>query len=354
MLNKDSRNDAKTPRDDRVAKSRAGTTPPPSVSRSSFLAHLHLCVRHSFICALFFASYCAFSWPASSLSAPFSFDDIEYWVGEGSNRAAVVIDWSDQSPDPPALAWGYRWDGDAKGRDMLLAVLTADDRLFAKLGGSASNAVAVYGLGYDADNDGEFGLDDGTVFDEVGIAFTGPADLGQATDAGDDYAEGWFTGFWHYGKADINPYDGGSWDGTPSPMFERALSDGAWDSWTFSPTFNFAAYAQNPQAAAAPSGGGLAGDYSGNGTIDAADYAVWRDTMTASGTFLPNDATPGSVDESDFLYWRDHFGESWGSGASGSASDAGIVPEPSACLLAVTAMGALWLTTQRPRKEHDS
>ena len=45
------------------------------------------------------------------------------------------------------------------------------------------------------------------------------------------------------------------------------------------------------------------GDYSQNGRLDAADYTVWRDAMTA-GTSLPNDPTPGVVNESDFEYWR--------------------------------------------------
>jgi hypothetical protein len=53
----------------------------------------------------------------------------------------------------------------------------------------------------------------------------------------------------------------------------------------------------------------LLGDYNENGVVDAADYTVWRDTLTAGGTELPNDPTPGTVDESDFLYWRSHFGE---------------------------------------------
>ena len=84
----------------------------------------------------------------------FSFDDIEFWVGNGANRAALVIDWVENAADPPALAWGYRWDGAAKGRDMLTALVAADPRLFAKLGGTPGSPVAVYGLGYDADGDG--------------------------------------------------------------------------------------------------------------------------------------------------------------------------------------------------------
>ena len=81
---------------------------------------------------------------------------------------------------------------------------------------------------------------------------------------------------------------------------------------------------------------GLDGDYNGNDVIDAADYTVWRDALTAGSTSLTNDPTPGVVDESDFDYWRTHFGETMGAGAgSGSA----VVPEPtSLSLFSVLAM----------------
>ena len=86
-----------------------------------------------------FVSSCAFSWPSFLSAQPFTFDDIEFWVGTGANRAALVIDWVEGSTEPPALVWGYRWDGTARGSDMLTAIVAADPRLFAKLGGTPSN-----------------------------------------------------------------------------------------------------------------------------------------------------------------------------------------------------------------------
>lgn len=87
-----------------------------------------------------------------------SFEDIDYWVGAGSNRAAVAIDWDKNSAATPALVWGFRWDGVATGQTMLNAIVAADPRLFAKSSGHGSLGSAVYGLGYD-DGDGEFALD---------------------------------------------------------------------------------------------------------------------------------------------------------------------------------------------------
>src|SRR3990172_9049327 len=202
-----------------------------------------------------FVSLCAFSWPFPARAQPLTFDEIEFWVGSGANRAVLVIDWVERSPNPRSLAWGYRWDGTARGSDMLKAILAADDRLFAKFGGMPSNPNAVYGIGYDTDGDGQFTLDDGTSFDDNGIAFTSPADLAASADPDDYYAEGWFTGFWHYGvetPAGTNPYDGSNWSDIPVGLAGRMLVDGSWDSWAFSPTFNFAAYAENPQPAAPP------------------------------------------------------------------------------------------------------
>ena len=80
----------------------------------------------------------------------------------------------------------------------------------------------------------------------------------------------------------------------------------------------------------------LLGDYNENDVVDAADYTVWRDALTAGSTSLTNDPTPGAVDESDFAYWRAHFGETLGSGSGSAASAA--VPEPSGLALALFAL----------------
>jgi T5SS/PEP-CTERM-associated repeat protein len=81
---------------------------------------------------------------------------------------------------------------------------------------------------------------------------------------------------------------------------------------------------------------GLAGDYNGNGTVDAADYTVWRNNL-GSLAALPNDDTAG-VGPDDYVRWKQHYGET----ATGSGGIAQLathqVPEPTAGLLLLIAV----------------
>lgn len=164
-----------------------------------------------------------------------SFDDIEYWVGSGVNRAAFVVDWN-SGTITESYAWGYRWDGSKTGEDMFRAVVAADPRLFAKISvfgwGSAAN-----GIGYDANDNGVFATSPAAPFDANGISESGPDDGSVAQDAGDLYAEGWNTGYWSYWLNNGNPYSGGSWDSGMEGFSTRVLTDGAWDGWSFHPGF---------------------------------------------------------------------------------------------------------------------
>ena len=55
---------------------------------------------------------------------------IEYWVGEGTNEAVLVVNWPDS-----ALAWGYRWNGTATVADMMDSVAAADPRFSYTMNG---------------------------------------------------------------------------------------------------------------------------------------------------------------------------------------------------------------------------
>jgi hypothetical protein len=78
---------------------------------------------------------------------------------------------------------------------------------------------------------------------------------------------------------------------------------------------------------------GVPGDFNGNGTVDAADYVLWR-----NGGPLQNDPTPG-VDAADYDFWRARFGNT-AAGGNGSAAVASV-PEPATALqlFAVLAWG---------------
>ncbi len=70
--------------------------------------------------------------------------------------------------------------------------------------------------------------------------------------------------------------------------------------------------------------GPFSADYNGDGTVDAADYTVWRDGDS------PDSATAG------YALWVANFGQST---ASGSGAD--HVPEPTTLLLALLALATV-------------
>jgi hypothetical protein len=76
----------------------------------------------------------------------------------------------------------------------------------------------------------------------------------------------------------------------------------------------------------------LAGDYNGDGTVNAADYTVWRNSLNLAGESLPADGNgDGLITRDDFDVWKAHYGESLAGGASLNSSPA--VPEPAAIVI---------------------
>jgi T5SS/PEP-CTERM-associated repeat protein len=80
----------------------------------------------------------------------------------------------------------------------------------------------------------------------------------------------------------------------------------------------------------------LAGDYNNDGSVDAADYTVWRNAMGGIGSLENETASIGTVDGDDYTEWKANFGNIGNVGGGGIAS----VPEPSTIVLMVLVIAA--------------
>jgi len=184
---------------------------------------------------------------SASARAEFTFDDIEYWVGTGSHKACLVVDWND-SKAPEALAWGFRWDGSVTRAGMVKAVAGttyegamesptidttyygADPRLTLRVSQSFYGT-SLFAAGYDLDADGGTY----TIGHEApwGTSPGDPADTetGSAGDADDHYQEGWITrGFWAYGtRSDLPGEENWGW----YSGLDDALKNNEWVGFAF-------------------------------------------------------------------------------------------------------------------------
>jgi glycerophosphoryl diester phosphodiesterase len=80
----------------------------------------------------------------------------------------------------------------------------------------------------------------------------------------------------------------------------------------------------------------FAGDYNDDGTVNAADYTVWRDGGSPDDTFA------------GYELWKAHFGQTVGSGSGAMGSASGpAVPEPSTMLLLLTAAAGVYFRRHR-------
>ena len=146
---------------------------------------------------------------APCLAHAFSFDDVHFWAGEGTNRAVVVVDWNQGTGT--SLVWGFRWNGGpVPARIAVEAVSREDNRLFYAHS-TTKYGTSVDGFGYDrGDIAATFDLAAGLSTDAdalVGV-YAGPFYWAQSPGTGDSFeACAWTYG----GGVDYDFLSDGSW-----------------------------------------------------------------------------------------------------------------------------------------------
>jgi hypothetical protein len=80
----------------------------------------------------------------------------------------------------------------------------------------------------------------------------------------------------------------------------------------------------------------LAGDYNNSGTVDAADYTVWRSSFGSTSNLAADGNSNGVIDAADYAVWKDNVG------STAAAAQATAIPEPGTlvlCLLQFVLLG---------------
>lgn len=167
----------------------------------------------------------------------FTMDDIEFWVGNGENSAALVVQWNDgKSPD--ALVWGYRWDGEAVGNDMVRAIAAADPKFILLTHMTGPMGFTVAGLGYNMDSSDKHFLffegnaEDPRLPDENNVVMTDAYNYDDWSYANENghWRSGWYQGYWSYFVKESQPQ---KWNYSGLGASSRQLADGSWDGWSF-------------------------------------------------------------------------------------------------------------------------
>ncbi|MDE7443858.1 MAG: leucine-rich repeat domain-containing protein, partial [Muribaculaceae bacterium] len=242
----------------------------------------------------------------------FTFDMIESWAGEGANQAALVIQWNTgKASETSALVFGYRWDGQATGSDMIRAVVSANPQLYGLIQYTnvssptdPNGGYTINGFGWDVDQQGPIQLRDtgdktvagGKIYDSADGLFIHPRgyvpgqggssdydyDNWEAVDTNDYWQAGWYTkGYWSYWcKESVTGTFGYSGVGASG----RVLSNGSWDGWSFQADFLMSDW-KPFEAAPAPIPAGAKTEF----TVDGLCYTLKSyasKTVTVSAPFL--------------------------------------------------------------------
>ena len=173
--------------------------------------------------------------PLLTSDAPFTFDDIQNWTGEGENQAAVVIQFNTgKDTETTAMVFGYRWDGEKTGADMIVAIAESDPRFYI-LANYGGYGYSIGGMGWDADEDGDnYLVNDDVRYDLVNGKYECSSEYDYdnftAGDTDDFWAGGWFNGYWSYWISTSGPENFGY---ASTGASGRILTNGCWDGWNF-------------------------------------------------------------------------------------------------------------------------
>ncbi|TWT92449.1 hypothetical protein Pla108_40740 [Botrimarina colliarenosi] len=83
----------------------------------------------------------------------------------------------------------------------------------------------------------------------------------------------------------------------------------------------------------------IPGDYNGDGMVNAADYTVWRDSNGSTTNLAADGNGDLTVNAADYTIWAGNYGA--------NASFATAIPEPTACLIGVSAVTIIVSGTRR-------
>lgn len=174
----------------------------------------------------------------------FTFDSIKFWVGNGTNQAALIIDWYDGKGTQTARVWGYRWHKDSvrTGFDMVKAIAKADKR-FMLLTHTTNLGNTIAGLGYDLNNSGNQSLIFGGNTEHPHIPVNGVVttteynyDDWKSSDVEDHWQAGWYDGYWSYQVKEADEADF-SYSGVGASS--RILKNGSCDGWGYADMADF-------------------------------------------------------------------------------------------------------------------
>jgi hypothetical protein len=84
----------------------------------------------------------------------------------------------------------------------------------------------------------------------------------------------------------------------------------------------------------------LPGDYDRDGDVDQADYLVWQQQFGMTGAVAADGNGDGTVNAADYVVWRNNLAQS--ASASSTTNDQTVVPEPGSILLLSLGIVVYW------------